>query len=144
MEQKRIDLIYLLKRLNDALKQNADKEFSKLGLTMSQADTLIFLGEAEGHHSTQKKMETAFQISHPAINGILRRLEEKGIVRTQISTSGRMTKDVWLDARGEELFETISREKQENTNWVQRFLSEEDERLFAELIAKLEKGVKES
>ena len=55
-----------------------------------------------------------------------------------------MTKDVWLDARGEELFETISREKQENTNRVQRFPSEEDKKLIADLIAKLEKGVKES
>lgn len=47
---------------------------------------------------------------------------------------------MWLDVRGEELFETISRGRQEYTNRVKRFFSEEDKKL----IAKLEKGVKET
>ena len=81
----------LLARCNQLCKQRMDTDLQKYDVTRAQAHVILYLlrMEPEGEVN-QKDLEKHFRIKAPTVNGIMERLEEKGMLkRTSGQRDGR-------------------------------------------------------
>lgn len=70
-------------------------ESMELDLTGSQMRVLFFLHQQKNFECSQKELEDYLNVSHPTINGILKRMEEKGFLSTEITKKdGHLSKTV--------------------------------------------------
>lgn len=96
---------YLLKRISDRLKVNADANLKELGITLTQAQILAIVKQAGGQ-TTQKEVERALRVSHPTVVGVVARLEQGGFLDTWPANDNR-NKMVRLTAKAEALGQRI-------------------------------------
>ncbi|WP_319532956.1 MarR family transcriptional regulator [uncultured Cohaesibacter sp.] len=71
---------FLLKQLNDSMKQVVDTELQPFGLTMTQGQFLYFLRTRMGKKTSPRDFEEHFGIAHPTVVGVLKRLEQKDLI----------------------------------------------------------------
>ncbi len=93
MEDETLGLIF--KRIFHAVKKDTDNRMKGWELTMSQAMVLEFLNNSPLQSITQKDIEHHFNLQHPTVSGILKRLEKHGFIRTEISQTDRRAKNVY-------------------------------------------------
>lgn len=120
------DTMLLIKQINDKFEAKGTAACSKTGLTLSQFRFLGYLKMHPNSDVTQREMEKFFKVSHPAVNGILKRLEEKGFISTQLISSGKTQKIVRLQEKGIQAVEMMDRDKNINDNKLQEKLSPEE------------------
>lgn len=104
---KRNDNIpHLLKKINDRMFQQANRDLAKLNLTLSQMHVLIYLMEInEEHIAPLKDIEKKFEVSQATMAGIVSRLEEKDFVEALTSPEDKRIKLVRISKHGMELME---------------------------------------
>ncbi len=56
--------------------------FKKYSLTGAQISLLVYLYDSKGRTITQKEIADTFVLSHPTIRGIVKRLEDNGLIAT--------------------------------------------------------------
>ena len=77
------------------------------------------------------KMEKFFKVSHPAVNGVLKRLEEKGFISTELITNGKTQKIVHLEKKGNEAVEIMDKIRNiDDENLSKEITSQEWEELY--------------
>lgn len=95
-----------IKSIDERLKARVDADFKRYNLTLSQGFVLTFLCE-KGGRATQKEIEERLDVSHPAVVGIVSRMEQNGHVTTWMDSRDRRNKIVQLtpeaEASGEEI-----------------------------------------
>jgi len=92
---------FLLKQINDKFEARANNVCQTVDLTLSQFRALIYLTEHSDSQVTQRQLEKEFNVSHPTINGILSRMEEKELITSRIiQENGRMQKIISITAKG--------------------------------------------
>ena len=74
------NLEFYFKRINDALISYVNNELKDLELTFSQMEVLQFLCERKNQEIYQKDIERHFNLTHPTVIGILRRLQSKDLI----------------------------------------------------------------
>ena len=79
----RENLEFYFKRINDALISYVNNELRDLDLTFSQMEVLQLLFERKGENIYQKDIEKHFNLSHPTVIGILKRLQAKDLVKVK-------------------------------------------------------------
>lgn len=105
------DLGFYLKRIDESLDKMANENFKTVGMTLAQAKVLNFLHSKPGKTATQKEMEIFFEVSHPTISGILKRMEQKGLISSKLLHEGRTSKQVTLSAKGEKNYLLAEQQK---------------------------------
>lgn len=80
------DIGLQIKQINDQLSRLSNAQLKMRGLTLSQMRMLDYLNHNAGHDVSQHELEEYFQVAHPTVIGIVKRLEKKGFVSTSIST----------------------------------------------------------
>lgn len=95
------DIGFLIKKIHNAIRADADNNMRAFDLTLSQTRVLTFLVHQERHTVPQKEIETFFCVTHPTMIGILHRLESKGFIAVQVSKADKRMKDVALTEAGE-------------------------------------------
>ena len=105
------DTMLLIKQLNDKFEAKGTAACSSVGLTFSQFRFLGYLKLHPDSQVTQRDMEKFFKVSHPAVNGVLKRLEEKGFISTELVTNGKTQKIVHLEKRGIEAIEMMDKNR---------------------------------
>lgn len=134
---KNTDIGFLLKKIDEKLEKHLNASLNLQGITFVQLRVLIFVNESENQPQTQKKIENFLEVSHPTTNGIIKRLEEKDFLRTELTLkNGRMSKNVSITKKGKE----ICKENATDKNLLERKFSDwltKDEK--AQLINLLEK-----
>ncbi len=111
MKEETEDIGMLFKKITERLEKSGNEYFSTLGVTLSQVRVLHFIhGQPQGK-TTQKELEDAYDVSHPTINGILKRLEKKNLIRTNITTNRRLSKEVCLTEEGFALLKETNKSK---------------------------------
>ena len=78
MEDEALGLIF--KRLFHSIKKDMDNRMKSWDLTMSQAMVLEYLSNTSEKGLTQKDIEHHFNLQHPTVSGILKRLEKKRVL----------------------------------------------------------------
>lgn len=94
MEKETLGLIF--RRISHAAKKETDNNLKKLNLTMSQGLVLEYLNNTTDEELTQKAIEQHFNLQHPTVSGILKRLEKNGFITTAVNKTDRRVKDIFL------------------------------------------------
>ena len=74
------NLEFYFKRINDAMISYANNELKELDLTFSQMEVISFLIENKDKKIYQKDIERYFNLSHPTVIGLLKRLKTKELI----------------------------------------------------------------
>ncbi len=98
-----VDIGYKIKKINDVLQKRADETMREMDVTFSQHHVLIYLIHCEDHTSTLKTMEKKFKVSQATMAGLVKRLEEKGMVESYSLESDKRIKMVKISDKGKEV-----------------------------------------
>lgn len=121
----------LIKQLSEKFEAKGTAACSKVGLTISQFRFLVYLKIHPDSQVTQREMEKFFKVSHPAVNGVLKRLEEKGFISTELITNGKTQKIVHLEKKGNEAVEIMDKIRNiDDENLSKEITSQEWEELY--------------
>lgn len=131
------DTMLLIKQLNDKFEAKGTAACSKVGLTLSQFRFLGYLNMHPNTQITQREMEKFFKVSHPAVNGVLKRLEEKGFISTELINEGKTQKIVHLEEKGREAVEMMDKDKSINDKRLAKELSEAEWNELHRLLSKV-------
>lgn len=105
------DIGSVVKRINDCIEKKANQNLKDYGLTLTQVRVLFYLYERKDAITSQKNIEDAFAVAHPTVVGILKRLEEKGLIYCSIDHTDRRMKNVYLTELINNVYEDISDKK---------------------------------
>lgn len=144
MNEDNNDIGYMIKLLNDTLEKKANDDLRVFDLTFSQLRTLRFIAEQENRETTQKALEDFLGVSHPTINGILKRMEEKGKITTEISVNKRMTKTVRITEKGIRELEIANEGRNVQENMLRNSLDVGERETLMNLLNKIYKGITEN
>lgn len=70
-----------IKKVNDMIEKQINKNFKEYDLTMSQGRIIAYLNAHSNDNITQKDIENEFNISHVTVSGIISRLESGGFIK---------------------------------------------------------------
>ena len=128
MEDEKLGLIF--RRISHIAKKDTDNYLKKWDLTMSQAMVLEYLNNSPDVELTQKAIEQHFNLQHPTVSGILKRLEKHGFITTAVNESDRRVKDIFVTDKARQL-DTRAKMRQNEMEevFVRGFSKEETEAL---------------
>lgn len=88
-----------LKKINIALERKFNISLKEFDLTVPQAHILGYLYH-NGGKARMSEIEGHLNVSHPTVTGLFKRLEQKGFIKTELNTVGRMYKTARLTSLG--------------------------------------------
>lgn len=83
---------YKAKMISNSVDRAINRTVSEIGLTSSQVFILGYIHTNRDKRLCQKDIENNFNIKHPTATGILKRLEEKGLIECVPSSTDRRYK----------------------------------------------------
>lgn len=93
-----------------------NRELKEDDITFSQVMVISYLDEHQDKKVTQKDISEALHIKHPTTIGLLKRLEEKGMIKNVTDPDNRRCRNVTLSEKGLE-FVDKRRERRKNTDY---------------------------
>lgn len=100
--------------------------FKKYSLTGAQISLLVYLYDSKGRTITQKEIADTFVLSHPTIRGIVKRLEDNGLIATSHLKNDQRQIVLTLSAKGFDLLD-------ENITEIHDIMNKVNERIVAGL-----------
>jgi MarR family transcriptional repressor of mepA len=128
---------YLLKGIGDALKHCMDQRLKGSNTTFSQARILDFLSSCQNQSASQKQIEDCFQITHPTVIGLVRRLETKGLVRTSHSSTDGRVRIVELTDTGRDHVEICRLDREEHEGLILKGFNDEEALQLSQLLQRV-------
>ena len=110
------------------LKSIIDDTLKNYDLTKSQSDIIRFLCTRENEITTQKDIETYFQISNPTVTGLLNRLEQKQFIQR--------AKQIVLTQKGWEVHTAVENQIEENEKILLEGFSESEKEIYLDFLKK--------
>lgn len=112
MEDENFGLIF--RRISHAAKKDTDNYLKKWDLTMSQAMVLEYLNNTPDIELTQRAIEQHFNLQHPTVSGILKRLEKNAFIATATSETDRRVKKIFMTEKAKQI-DTLAKQRQAET-----------------------------
>lgn len=137
------DIGFMIKQLNDSLEKKANEDLQANGLTLSQLRVMSFIA-GNGFQTTQKEIEDHLEVSHPTVNGLLKRLEAKGKITTELSTNGRLSKIVRMTETGKRENKEADKGRIKYETVLGSCLTESERETLIMLLKKLQQGLASS
>ena len=134
----------LLKKICDAVERINNANLKRYRLTDSQLRYLIFLYENQSRKIPMKKLEEQFQVAQLTVAGIVRRLEEKNLIKTAVSAADSRAKTVELSAAGLELLNRGIQQQRRIENWITDDLTRAETEQLRRLLNKVYASVGKS
>lgn len=133
----------LIKKLDKVFKQNFDQELERVGLTFSQMRVLRFLEDNSNTKITQKDISKELDIQHSTTIGLLKRMQEKGLVTVVVDEDNRRCRNIFLTSKAEEISCEMERGRTIMENRVVASFTEEEKEIFYRLLNKAIDNLKE-
>lgn len=92
-----------LKQISNAFVKDANRTLKRIGLTVSQAEILLFLYHTRIQEVSQRDIESHFGLQHPTVIGLLERLRKKGFVQCAVNSEDRRCRTVSLTEKAYEI-----------------------------------------
>ncbi|WP_267201889.1 MarR family winged helix-turn-helix transcriptional regulator [Limosilactobacillus kribbianus] len=101
------DLGRQIKLLNISIEKQLNAKLTSLGITLTgnQVLVLMYVFDHQDQLVTQKEIEIKFEISHPTIRGIVRRLVAADLLATTTSSQDKRQVLLSLTPRGQQFLE---------------------------------------
>lgn len=126
----------LIKKLDKVFKQNFDQELERVGLTFSQMRVLRFLEDNPNTKITQKDISKELYIQHSTTIGLLKRMQEKGLVTVVVDEDNRRCRNIFLTSKAEEISCEMERGRTIMENRIVASFTEEEKEIFYRLLNK--------
>lgn len=133
----------VIKKLDKVFKQNFDQELERVGLTFSQMRVLRFLEDNPNTKITQKDISKELDIQHSTTIGLLKRMQEKGLVTVVVDEDNRRCRNIFLTSKAEEISCEMERGRTIMENRVVASFTEEEKEIFYRLLNKAIDNLKE-
>ena len=133
----------LIKKLDKVFKQNFDQELERVGLTFSQMRVLRFLEDNPNTKITQKDISKELDIQHSTTIGLLKRMQEKGLITVVVDEDNRRCRNIFLTSKAEEISCEMERGRTIMENRVVASFTEEEKEIFYRLLNKAIDNLKE-
>ncbi len=124
-------------------KNRINKEFDKIGLTSSQARILGFITHNYKNKICSRDLEKHFDLSHPTVNGILKRLEAKEMIYFQSDDTDKRVKNLYITEKAQHLHENIRMLIQSNESAVISVFNKDEQENLKMLLGKMYSRLKE-
>ncbi len=108
-------LSFKFKLVHEAFANMLNRQLSKDDMTFSQLIVISFLWEKRDQKVTQKDISDALHIKHPTTIGLLKRLEEKEMVKVVVDPDNRKYRNIAITEKGEE-FMLKNKQRKHNTD----------------------------
>lgn len=118
------------------LKSIIDDTLKNYDLTKSQSDIIRFLCTRENEITTQKDIETYFQISNPTVTGLLNRLEQKQFIQRMDHPFDKRAKQIVLTQKGWEVHTAVENQIEENEKILLEGFSESEKEIYLDFLKK--------
>lgn len=135
MKNETLGLIF--RRIAHAAKKETDNNLRKLNLTMSQGLVLEYLNNTTDEELTQKSIEQHFNLQHPTVSGILKRLEKHGFIISSVNKTDRRVKDISLTDKARHIEEIARKDKKQLEETLVKGLSDEEKETLRKLLTKV-------
>jgi len=93
----------LIKTISVYMERDMNRDLAQFDLTAAQGMVLGFLSRHQGEEVCQRNIEQDFNLSHPTMSSILKRMESKGLIITTPLSKDRRYKKVSLSEKGKDL-----------------------------------------
>ena len=133
----------LIKKLDKVFKQNFDQELERVGLTFSQMRVLRLLEDNPNTKITQKDISKELDIQHSTTIGLLKRMQEKGLVTVVVDEDNRRCRNIFLTSKAEEISCEMERGRTIMENRIVASFTEEEKEIFYRLLNKAIDNLKE-
>lgn len=119
------DIGALIKLITDKMRAGGDADLREKDLTFSQSMVLNYLYDRK-EEATQKEVENFLGVSHPAVAGIMSRLEKKGFVYSYPDPGDKRNKVVGLTDKAKDITSEIQEKMRLGEKALVYRLSEEE------------------
>jgi len=119
-----------------------DRRLRQYDVSPMQCRTLIYLHETEGPVN-QKQLERHLMVKPSTVNGIVDRLEEKGMLRRTASKSDGRCRILALTEQGMQFYDKFIAIAREVNDRLEKGLSPEEIRQLASLLTRVAKNLSE-
>ena len=133
---------WFIKRIDNALEKEANKNLQDLNLTMQQNRVLILLAHAEERTLSLKALEEHFGAAQSTVAGLVSRLEKKGLIQAVPDPADRRIKLVRLTEEGAALHAKGRQMVIDSEDRLTMHLSEEEREVFLRCLKKVYEAVK--
>lgn len=133
MQGGEVDVGFLLKQITTTISRVADQSLRPV--TLSQLRVLIFLSRQPNRTCCQRDIEHHFDVSHPTVVGLIKRLEAKGLLHAETAQSDRRKKELHLTDAGEALLEQAAAHRNSMEAQLCKGFSPEDMEKLRTLLA---------
>lgn len=135
MLEETLGLIF--RRISHAAKKETDNNLRRLNLTMSQGLVLEYLNNTKDEELTQKAIEQHFNLQHPTVSGILKRLEKNEFIITSVNKADRRVKDICLTEKARQIEDIARQDKKLMEETLVKGLTEEEIETLRVLLKKV-------
>ena len=133
-----------LRQISNLIKKHVNQNFEELGLTFSQSGILMYILLNKNNNINQRDIENEFKLSNPTVNGILNRLENKGLVRRVIDDTDKRVKHIIPLKKSEKLMEIVKQKRENLENNMIKNINNDELITFNLVLEKMIKNIKES
>lgn len=118
---------YKFKLIHEQFRNMVNERMRAGDLTFSQLGVLYYMDSSPGERRiTQKMLCEAVHVKHPTMNGILSRMEEKGLIRQTVDPDNRRCRNITLTEKGRRLMQVQNAERQACSEALTRGFTEEE------------------
>ena len=132
----------MLGRSAHLAKERMDARLSQYDVTPAQTHTLLYLHRHQGQ-ALQHEVIEHLRVKPSTANGILGRMEEKGLVRRSVSDSDARRRLITLTEKGEQLQEQLHQAFHETEEVMMSGLSEEEKTLLFSCLERVIQNLEE-
>ncbi len=131
------NLIPMFKLITEKAEKRINKELQESDVTFSQSRVLLLLCYHDGEDYSLKELEKIFHVTQQTMAGIIRRLEQKQLLRTYVDREDKRAKRAELTEAGRELSETIGDKMREIEAWIDSALEPAEVETLLKLLEKI-------
>ena len=132
----------ILKQLTDVLTKQVNNELREEGLTMSQMRVLVILDGKQDKTASMKDIEKELSVAQPTTAGIIRRIEEKGLIIYLSDPENKRAKWIQLTEAGKEKCRIAYGHMEATEKKLLSGMTEEEGKLFFELLKRALAAIK--
>ncbi len=133
--RKEEGLTWIIPKVNHLLKKEMENRIREYNLSLGQWITLSRIYKMEG--SNQKELASASLRDSAGITRILNSLEEKGLVKREVSTTDKREYNIFITKKGKILYKKTEKILFEYNNEINSIFSKSELKKYNSLLEKL-------
>ena len=130
-----------IKQINNSLEKYANNLLREDDMTMMQISVLVETDAAQGNERSRKWLEHKFNVAQPTMLGIVKRLEQKGLVETHSCPEDERMKMVHATEAGSEKSRCGYAYMDYTEEILLRSLTSEEQNEFRRLLKKIKESL---